>query len=129
LASGGWHFTGKTGRERVGYTDFKTLNIDGQCVTFAHPIYAPTAQIERGGNAPPEWVSNLVDGMVGIGAGFVAAAASSATGLGAIFVGGAVGGSAAAGVNGLMTGDPLQTRWIRVYGPTWVGQTWVEVDK
>ena len=129
LLAGGWHFTGLTGREVVGYADIHTVKIGNGCARLGHPVYAPTAQIARGGNAALEWASDLVDGMAGIGVAFVVAAASSETGPGTIFVGGIAGGFAAAGVNGLMTGEPLQTRSIRVYGPTWVGQTWVEVGR
>jgi RHS repeat-associated protein len=114
LLAGGWHFTGLTGRELVGYTDIKTVQIDGECIRVGHPVYAPTAQIARGANPPVlfGWLFPLA----------VSTAASFTVGP---EVGIPVGIFLHFAVN---SGQPLQEEWVRVYGPTWVGHSWEVVQ-
>ena len=119
LLAGGWHFTGATGREKVGYTGIHKVMVDGHCVKIGLPVYAPTAQVERGEN-PPAWFTHAV-GMV------VGTAAAAGTGLltknpvQSLAVGAAASEGATDAVDWALDGNSYQTKWIRVYGPTWVG--------
>ena len=129
LLAGGWYFTGQQGMTVVGYTHIQRVSVDGKCVTLGLPVYAPAAQVARGGGAPA-WFSlgfgGLVGVVVGAGTTLVSSVATLDPFVGAI-VGGSVGVAAGGAVDSAMAGEPYQTRWVRVYGPTWVGTTPVAV--
>ena len=123
LASGGWHFTGLTGREVVGYADIHTVKIGNGCVRLGHPVYAPTAQIARGGGGAPTWFKWPAELVAGMAAGYAAARAHFppwAVPLVAFAVGKDVGQE--------LSGEPRQVSWVRVYGPTRVGRRWEVVQ-
>ncbi len=110
LLAGGWYFTGAKGRERIGYTDIHKVMVDGHCIKLAHPVYAPAAQIARGGTPPGFFVW-----------AFPTAVATAAS----LTVGPELGMPLGILLHSALAYDrPLQKRFIRVYGPTFVGHTW-----
>jgi RHS repeat-associated protein len=128
LLAGGWHFTGLAGRELVGYTDIKTVQIDGECIRVGHPVYAPTAQIARGGDGAPDWVSVPVSALTSV---FVGALVGRLTGPLGIVLGPVAGEWAGHQAYQTESGGsgPYQSRWIRVYGPKSTGREWVRVGQ
>ena len=119
LLAGGWHFTGLTGREVVGYAEIHTVKIGNGCVRLGHPVYAPTAQIARGGGGAPtwfKWPAELVAGMAAARAHFPPWAVPLAE-----FAVGKDGGQE-------LPGKPRQVLRVRVYGPTRGGRRWEVVQ-
>jgi RHS repeat-associated protein len=116
LLAGGWYFTGRTGREVIGYTQERDANVDGACVKEGYRLYAPTAEIQRGSSpSPSDQVST------GLAIGVLLAIPGVDVPVATLFVLWPLYSALVANA------QPKQSEWIRVAGPLVTGRTLVPV--